>query len=76
MRVDRTRKSAKAVISELATQLLDRRTDPNTREKLLVIEVIALRMNWNDLYNKLRYKSALHQDSVPCDPNQRKWWQE
>lgn len=50
-----TRKSPKLVIAQYADELL-RRNDHDAPKQLLAIEVIALRMNWTELYNKLRYR--------------------
>lgn len=73
MRVERERRSAKKIIEEFAFELLNRRTDPEARTKLIVIETIAFRMGWNDLYERLRFRSGLH-------PEERKtanyWWQD
>lgn len=68
-RVERGRKSAKGVIEQYATELLNRTRDHEIVAKLQVIEQIAFRMGWNDIYNKLRYKSQLHAESY-----EEKWW--
>ena len=70
-RVDRNRRSAKGLISDYANELLLRTKDPGRKEKLLAIETIAFRMNWTDLYEKLRFKSGLHQPET----TEEKWWQ-
>lgn len=67
----RERKSAKEVIHDFATELLNRTSDPDRRAKLVAVETIAMRMGWNDLYNKLRFKSGLHQSETA----EEKWWQ-
>lgn len=79
MRVDRTRKSAKTVIEEYATELLKRHqeNDKTARSKLLALEVIALRMNWHPLYYLLRFRSGLH-DAPAAEPAREErpepWW--
>lgn len=70
-RVDRTRKSAKGVVKDYADELLKRDHDPDRKAKLLALETIALRMNWTDLYNRLRFKSALHKEETV----EEKWFQ-
>lgn len=67
----RERRSAKSVITDYANELLSRTTDADRRIKLTTIETIALRMGWNDLYNKLRFRSGLHQPETA----EEKWWQ-
>lgn len=67
----RERRSAKAVITDYANELLSRTSDADRRIKLTTIETISLRMGWNDLYNKLRFKSGLHQPETADE----KWWQ-
>lgn len=62
MRVQRERRSAKKTIEELANELLNRRNDPEVKGKLIAIQTIAYRMNWLQLYEKLRFKSGLHED--------------
>lgn len=57
MRVERERKSAKGTIVAYAEELLKRLNDPESEAKLLAIQTIALRMNWNDLYTKLYYRA-------------------
>lgn len=68
-RVEVGRRSAKGTITAYAEELLARRNDPDVHAKLLAVETIALRMNWHDLYNKLRFKSGLH---APVKPH----WQD
>jgi hypothetical protein len=68
MRIDRTRRSAKETINDLANELL-KRTDGDATAKLQALETIALRMNWNDLYNRLRYRNGRSQTQ------ELQWWQ-
>ena len=68
-RVERTRKSAKGVVTDFADELLRRSHDPEAKTKLVTIETIALRMGWNDLYNRLRFKSGLHNER-----REEPWW--
>lgn len=67
----RERRSAKAVITAYTNELLSRTSDADRRIKLTTIETIAMRMGWNDLYNKLRFNSGLHQPETA----EEKWWQ-
>lgn len=67
----RERQSAKKIVHDFANELLTRTSDPDRRAKLVAIETIAMRMGWNDLYNKLRFKSGLH----PVESVEEKWWQ-
>lgn len=60
------RRSAKSVVENYAQELLNRTTDPAIDSKLAVLEVIAMRMSWNDLYHKLRSRRS------PKTP----WWVE
>lgn len=71
MRIERERRSAKKITEEYAFELLNRKNDPEAKTKLLAIEVIALRMGWNELYNMLRFRSGLHKQ----EPYEEKWWQ-
>lgn len=66
----RERRSAKEVIHDLANEILARTTDADRKAKLIVLETIAMRMGWNDLYNKLRFKSGIHHETI-----EEKWWQ-
>jgi len=59
-RVEKGRKSAKGTITSFAEELLNRDRTPENKIKLITIESIALRMGWNELYNKLRFRSGLH----------------
>lgn len=52
----RERRSAKSTIEGYANELLARLPDNPTEAKLIALETIALRMGWNDFYNKLRYR--------------------
>lgn len=57
MQGDRSRRSAKDVIHDMAQELLARHECADTRTKLLLIETIASRMSWTDLFNKIRYRT-------------------
>lgn len=75
-RVDRTRRSAKGVIESYASELLGRSNDPDAPQKLMAIQTIALRMGWNDLFNRLRFGSKrapeTHTESAE---HKEQWWQ-
>lgn len=79
-RVDRTRKSAKQVIEDFADELLHRTTDADVPVKLLTLQTIALRMNWTDLYDRLRWRHrhdvAPAREPVDETPVERPepWW--
>lgn len=55
----RERRSAKEVVSNYANELLARPDSPDNEAKLLVIETIASRMSWVDLFNKIRYREKV-----------------
>lgn len=64
----RERRSARDIIETYCNELLNRgTTEPGLIHKLLVIEVIAYRMGWNDIYDRLRYKK---------DKKDHTWWVE
>lgn len=74
-RVERGRRSAKQTIIDFADELQARPRCEATENKLMALQTIALRMNWNDLYTKLRYRGRppeLPADEVP-EPKER-WW--
>lgn len=52
----RQKRSAKQIIEQYAYEVMNRTNDKDTDTKLLVVETIALRMNWNDLYNRIRFR--------------------
>lgn len=78
MRVDRTRRSAKGTVAEMAESMLKRTNDPDVNAKLDVLQTIAARMSWNDLFEKLknrhRYQAAAQIQSQDDDRSE-KWWQ-
>lgn len=55
----RERRSAKAVITHYANELLSRTNDKDVAIRLTTVEAIALRMGWNDLYNRLRFRERI-----------------
>jgi hypothetical protein len=73
--VYRGRKSAKNVITDYARELLRRPRDHDTWTKLVTIEAIALRMNWKELYEQLRFKSGLHPSETGPKQSATYWWQ-
>ncbi len=70
--MSRTRRSAKDVVTTYAKELLNRTGDPDVVHKIHAVEVIAMRMGWNDLYNKLRYRKGQGTVSVPVE--KPPWW--
>lgn len=54
----RGRKSAKGTVNSLANELLGQLEHPDTKAKLALIETIAHRMGWMDLYNRLKSRDA------------------
>lgn len=56
-RVDRNRRSAKDVIYAMAAEIMARPKSMENDAKLTLIETIASRMSWMDLFNKIRYRS-------------------
>lgn len=77
-RVDRTRRSAKGTVTEMAESMLKRTNGEHVNVKLDVLQTIAARMSWNDLFEKLknrfRYQQAAPIQS-PDDDRSEKWWQ-
>lgn len=67
----RERRSAKGVVTDYANELLKRTNDPHLDHKIATVEVIAMRMGWNDLYNRLRFRSSAHS----VETAEEKWWQ-
>lgn len=74
----RERRSAKAVITQFANELLERTNDKDAPVKLLTIETIAFRMGWNDLYDRLRFRSRnvqIKQESIETPTEKPEpWW--
>lgn len=52
----REKRTAKRIIEEYANELISRTADKDAAIKLLVVETIAHRMGWTELYNRVRYK--------------------
>lgn len=75
----RERRSAKAVISNYANELLSRTNDKAVAIRLTTVEAIALRMGWNDLYNRLRFRerNVLQEPAVENETEEtpEPWWQ-
>lgn len=78
-RVDRTRRSAKGTVVEMADAMLKRVNDPQVHTKLDVLQTLASRMSWNDLFNKLqnrqKYMKAAELQSPDDEKSSEKWWQ-
>lgn len=60
---DRSRRSAKQVIQELTGELLTRPSSPENEAKLVLIETIASRMSWLDIFNRIRFRKR-YQEQV------------
>lgn len=65
MNGDRSRRSAKQVIQELTGELLNRPKSLETDAKLILIETIASRMSWMDIFNRIRYRNRTQQTWTP-----------
>ena len=76
-RVDRTRRSAKGTVTEMAEAMLKRTNDEHVNIKLDVLQTIASRMSWNDLFHKLqnRNRHQFRSEVQSDDERQEKWWQ-
>ena len=76
MRVDRTRRSAKGTVTEMAESMLKRTNDEHVNVKLDLLQTIAARMNWNDLFEKIKNRhwnrQSVHQDEPVEKPEP--WW--
>lgn len=55
-RVDRNRRSAKQTIEDMANEFLRRPQCQENDIKLDVLEVLASRMSWTDLFNKIKFR--------------------
>jgi hypothetical protein len=74
----RERRSAKAVITNYANELLMRTTDKDVAIRLTTVEAIAMRMGWNDLYNRLRFRerSPVYEPAIETEEEKPEpWWQ-
>lgn len=73
-RVERGRRSAKQTVSDFADELLKRRPCEETNAKIMALQTIALRMSWNDLYNRLRFRTQ--PPLLEDEPRERpeRWW--
>lgn len=78
MRVDRTRRSAKGTVTEMAEAMLKRTNDDQVNVKLDVLQTIAARMNWNDLFEKIknrhRFQGVVSYQDEPVEKPEP-WWQ-
>lgn len=60
----------------MAESMLRRTNDPNINAKLDVLQTIAARMSWNDLFEKIKnrhFAKHSHQDDPAEKPEH--WWQ-
>lgn len=70
---DRRRKSAKSEIEMLVNDILTRTNDPHAQVKLNLLQTIAGRMGWNDIFEKLKNRYAF----TPITESAEKpepWW--
>lgn len=51
------RRSAKQVITDLVAEIMARPSSPDNDLKLTILETVASRMSWMDLFNKIRYRN-------------------
>ena len=51
------RRSAKMTIYEITGELLARPESPENNTKLALIQTIASKVGWMDLFNKIQYRS-------------------
>lgn len=61
----------------MAESMLKRTNDEHVNVKLDVLQTIAARMSWNDLFEKIknRYKYQVgHQNEEPAEKPEQ-WWQ-
>lgn len=77
---DRSRRSAKTIISEMISSMLNRSNDPYVNIKLNVLETICMKMSWNDLLESLKYRhrqAFIQEDTKTEDAEGRpeKWFQ-
>ena len=56
------RRSAKETVHDLANEIMARPASPDNDQKLKVLETIASRMSWMDLFNKIRYRERQRRD--------------
>ena len=56
------RRSAKETVHDLANEIMARPPSPDNDQKLAVLETIASRMSWMDLFNKIRYRERQRRD--------------
>ena len=75
-RVDRSRRSAKVTVTEMAEAMLKRTNDEHINIKLDVLQTIASRMSWNDLFHKIKNRPRLTNSSDVDDRPEKPepWW--
>ena len=56
-RVDRNRRSAKQTVEEMAVELMRRPECHDNNQKLDLLETLASRMSWTDLFNKIKFRN-------------------
>ncbi len=65
MRIDRTRRSAKQTVEEMANDLMRRPECAETKAKLDLIQTICSRMSWMDLFNRIQFRHRTQQHWMP-----------
>ena len=56
-RLDRQRRSAKTVLEDMTNEILRRPDCEENRVKLDLLETVAGRMGWNDLFNRIKFRN-------------------
>jgi len=73
---NRSRRSAKSIVQDLTDSMLQRTGDEHVNIKLDVLQTIASRMGWNDLFEKIKNRHRFQAPKNQVDPEpQEKWWQ-
>ena len=63
---NRTRRSAKDIVSQYTNEVLNRQNDDKKQIKLDVLATISSRMGWMDIFNRIKNKQINQGDQ---------WWQ-
>lgn len=65
-KIETNRRSAKQVIAEYISQL-QARGDHESNVKLIALETVALRMNWQGLYRQIRFKKDVVRSTAQAE---------